>query len=75
MLTDPRFPLDFAIFDRKTLQGNQALGVNRISLGVQSFDDKVLEYVGRFHRRADIDQALLDLEAVYGAECHYTSWI
>lgn len=60
-------------FDRKKLEGFQALGVNRISLGVQSFDDKVLEYLGRFHRKADIDRALQDLLAVYGADnCHYT---
>lgn len=59
-------------FDREKLQGFKSLGVNRISLGVQSFDDKVLEYLGRFHRKIDIDRALQDLQAVYGADCHYS---
>ena len=37
------------------------LGINRISLGVQSFDDKVLEAIGRNHT-ADI--ALKDIELI-----------
>jgi oxygen-independent coproporphyrinogen III oxidase len=31
-----------------------AAGLNRISLGVQSFDDRELQAAGRMHRRADI---------------------
>jgi len=35
----------------------QLQGVNRISLGVQSFDDRELQAAGRMHRRADIFEA------------------
>lgn len=34
------------------------LGVNRISLGVQSFDDGLLERLGRSHTRRQIDRAI-----------------
>lgn len=50
--------MDPGTFDRTKLRGFCALGVNRISLGVQSFDDHVLEYLGRFHRKADIQHSL-----------------
>jgi oxygen-independent coproporphyrinogen III oxidase len=33
-------------------------GFNRVSLGSQSFDDRVLRAAGRMHRRADIHQAV-----------------
>lgn len=36
-------------------------GINRISLGIQSFDDQVLRFLGRKHRGADARRALLDL--------------
>ena len=48
---------DPASFDRDRLQGWLAAGVNRISLGGQSFDDGVLEALGRRHRRSDLLQA------------------
>ncbi len=37
------------------LEGYQAAGVNRISLGVQSFDDSLLAATGRRHSRRDIE--------------------
>jgi len=36
-------------------------GINRVSLGVQSFDDDLLEGIGRIHGRHEIDQALQSL--------------
>ncbi|MED3783791.1 radical SAM family heme chaperone HemW [Geobacillus stearothermophilus] len=33
-------------------------GVNRLSLGVQTFDDRLLQAIGRTHRRGDIVQAV-----------------
>jgi oxygen-independent coproporphyrinogen-3 oxidase len=36
--------------DRSYLRELRGLGVNRLSLGVQSLDDKVLEFLGRGHR-------------------------
>lgn len=40
----------------------QALGVNRLSLGVQSFDPELLKNCGRNHGIADIEQAVLTFE-------------
>jgi len=49
--------MDPASFDQARLAGYLAAGVNRVSLGGQSFDDAVLERLGRRHRRADLLQA------------------
>jgi len=46
--------LDPAGFDQGRLHGVLAAGVNRVSLGGQSFDDAVLAALGRRHRRADL---------------------
>ncbi len=46
---------------RENAEGWRAAGINRISLGSQSFNDKELSAAGRLHRREDIfaaDQAL-----------------
>jgi oxygen-independent coproporphyrinogen-3 oxidase len=55
--------MDPASFDAERLAGYLAAGVNRVSLGGQSFDDGVLERLGRRHRRADLLQAAGWLEA------------
>ena len=49
--------LDPASFDQQRLAGYLAAGINRVSLGGQSFDDQVLEGLGRRHRRADLLEA------------------
>lgn len=49
--------MDPASFDRPRLAGVLAAGVNRVSLGGQSFDDGVLERLGRRHRRRDLLEA------------------
>jgi putative oxygen-independent coproporphyrinogen III oxidase len=36
-------------------------GINRVSLGVQSFDDKLLKSIGRIHGRSEIEQSLRSL--------------
>ncbi len=33
-------------------------GINRISIGVQSFDDRILEFLGRPHRLKDVTKSL-----------------
>ena len=48
--------MDPASFDRLTLQALCAAGINRVSLGGQSFDDRVLESLGRRHRCHDLQQ-------------------
>ena len=49
--------LDPASFDRQRLQAYLAAGVNRVSLGGQSFSDAVLEQLGRRHRCRDLLEA------------------
>jgi putative oxygen-independent coproporphyrinogen III oxidase len=48
-------------FERARFEGFRAAGVNRLSLGIQSFDDRALHALGRVHDRA---QALAAAEAV-----------
>ena len=38
------------------LSGYKAAGVNRLSIGAQSFSDKILEGLGRLHKAADIEE-------------------
>jgi putative oxygen-independent coproporphyrinogen III oxidase len=38
-------------------------GINRVSLGAQSFDDDVLKRIGRIHGRDDIEQSLRSLKS------------
>ncbi len=49
--------LDPASFDQARLEGYLAAGINRVSLGGQSFDDDVLAGLGRRHRRSDLLEA------------------
>ncbi|MCB0394539.1 MAG: radical SAM protein, partial [Bdellovibrionales bacterium] len=46
--------MDPDTFDLNFLRSVKELGFNRCSLGVQSFDDKNLEQLGRTHRKKDI---------------------
>ena len=48
--------MDPASFDQADLQAVIKAGINRVSLGGQSFDDQVLEALGRRHRRLDLEQ-------------------
>jgi putative oxygen-independent coproporphyrinogen III oxidase len=45
-------------FDKNQLQCYQKLGINRISLGIQAFQDELLEKCGRNHRVKDIFKAV-----------------
>ena len=65
--------LDPASFDQQRLAGYLAAGVNRVSLGGQSFDDAVLRALGRRHSGADLHQAAAWL-AQARAEGALTSW-
>ncbi|MBT9316351.1 radical SAM family heme chaperone HemW [Leptothoe spongobia] len=53
--------MDPGTFDLSHVQGYCNLGVNRISLGIQAFDDDLLERCGRFHRLADVYRAVDDM--------------
>lgn len=46
--------------ERGTLAGFRAAGINRLSLGLQSFDDRLLALLGRIHTSAEAVQAFED---------------
>lgn len=50
--------IDPATFDLTKLKQYQSLGVNRVSLGVQAFQDNLLQACGRSHSVTDIYQAV-----------------
>lgn len=64
--------MDPGTFSLSKLQAIKKMGFNRISLGIQSFDDYVLESIGRCHRRSDIEESISLLQQVYGDECNYS---
>ena len=56
--------IDPATFDLEQLKAYQRLGVNRYSLGVQSFDDNLLSQMGRTHREIDIYRSIEQFQQV-----------
>lgn len=50
--------MDPGTFSLPQLQDLHQIGINRISLGVQAFQDSILQRLGRTHTRADIEQAV-----------------
>ena len=56
--------MDPGTFTLDQIHGYAALGVNRVSLGTQSFDDRILEACGRVHRVADIHRAIEQIHQV-----------
>jgi oxygen-independent coproporphyrinogen III oxidase len=49
--------------DRDRLKGFRAAGVNRLTIGVQSFDPANLEFLGRIHTAAEAERAVEDARA------------
>ncbi|MDJ0650782.1 MAG: radical SAM family heme chaperone HemW [Xenococcaceae cyanobacterium MO_188.B19] len=54
--------IDPNTFSREKLSGYLNCGVNRVSLGIQTFDEKLLEVCGRTHRVKDIFQAIENIK-------------
>ncbi|MEM9772769.1 MAG: radical SAM protein, partial [Cyanobacteria bacterium P01_D01_bin.73] len=54
--------MDPGTFNRDKLAGFLKLGLNRVSLGVQAFQDDLLEACGRLHRRRDVERAIAMLD-------------
>lgn len=50
--------IDPGTFNRDRLQGYLAAGLNRFSLGVQTFDEELLKVCGRSHSYSDVMQAI-----------------
>ncbi len=57
--------MDPASFNKNDLEGYVEAGVNRVSLGIQSFNDRFLEILGRRHRIEDILQACNWIDEFY----------
>ncbi|NJN04368.1 MAG: coproporphyrinogen III oxidase [Leptolyngbyaceae cyanobacterium SL_1_1] len=57
-LAEISMEIDPGTFDLAHIQGYQAAGINRVSLGVQAFQPEILSACGRTHTAADIDQAV-----------------
>jgi oxygen-independent coproporphyrinogen-3 oxidase len=49
--------------ERDSFSAYAQAGINRVSLGVQSFDNGLLESIGRIHGRREIEQSLLSLKS------------
>ena len=49
--------------ERDSFPAYAEAGINRVSLGVQSFDDDLLGSIGRIHGRKEIEQSLKSLNA------------
>jgi coproporphyrinogen III oxidase-like Fe-S oxidoreductase len=64
--TEITIEIDPGTFTKEKLQGLRRLGFNRLSLGVQSFDDTILESLGRIHRTKDVYDSMKLIDEVYG---------
>ena len=58
--------MDPGTFTEDKLRELRDAGFNRISLGVQSFDDDILESIGRVHRRKDVLESIAMIDRVFG---------
>lgn len=65
--TEITMECDPGTFSLQYLQGIKKLGINRISLGVQSFNDDILSYIGRMHTKQDILKSIDLINQVYGS--------
>lgn len=63
---------DPGTFSIEKLREWKTMGFNRISLGVQSFDDNILESIGRVHRAKDIFASIVMIRSVYGDDANYS---
>jgi oxygen-independent coproporphyrinogen-3 oxidase len=61
---DVEITLELNPTDHEKAQSFAYAGINRISMGVQSFHDETLKFLGRSHRVSDIQVALSNLKSV-----------
>ncbi len=70
LASDPEITLETNPADlrQSSLESILEIGINRISIGVQSFDEKVLRFLGRRHSAGE---AISAVEASRNAGCHH----
>lgn len=56
--------VDPGTFTKSQIKGYQDCGVTRLSLGVQAFQDQLLQACGRIHRVPDIQQAVVMIQEI-----------
>jgi coproporphyrinogen III oxidase-like Fe-S oxidoreductase len=64
--------VDPGTFDLDKLHLLKDLGFNSFSLGVQSFEDDILQSLGRTHQRRDIHSSIAMLTEVFGEQVNYS---
>jgi len=64
--------MDPGTFDLPYLIAIKEMGFNRISLGVQSFDDDILSTMGRVHRSVDVYSSIEMIQQIYGEYANYS---
>ena len=64
--------MDPGTFDLEYLVAVKDMGFNRISLGVQSFDDNILLTMGRVHRAVDVHRSIGIIGEVFGEDANYS---
>lgn len=64
--------MDPGTFDLSYLAAMKEMGFNRISLGVQGFDDDVLAAMGRAHRVQDVYDSVEMIGKVFGEDANYS---
>ena len=57
--------IDPSSFDEKKLEGYINVGINRLSLGAQNFDDSVLKSLGRRHTGKDVKESCRLINKAY----------
>ena len=70
--TEVTIEMDPGTFDMSYLKGVKEMGFNRISLGVQSFDDNLLATMGRVHRSKDVYHSVEMIHEVFGDNPNYS---
>jgi len=92
LISDPEIPAEITLetnpadLNRSFLESVREIGVNRIHIGVQSFDQKVLNFLGRRHSVKQAASAIeasrkagfhnIGLDLIYGVpEQDITSWL
>lgn len=50
---------------REKIEAYRSLGINRISLGVQSFRDSELKYLGRIHDVSKVREVIVDISSIF----------
>jgi len=65
VITDPEITLEANPddLDKNKLKGLKNAGINRLSIGIQTFDDERLKFINRAHTSIEAEKCLIDAKA------------